>query len=523
MRPKSAVVSQALTYILDLDCSSVGSSEDFLDASEDEISNVAITATHLSSLSTDTSPRYPSDLKTHQCNFPDCKKVFNRPAKLAQHIRSHTNERPFACPHSPCTKDFLRQSHLKHHIKSAHSSVRDYICKWDGCGKSFITSTRLKRHYAVHEGREKFKCTVEDCGQTFRKHGTLQKHVTTVHEGKKPFRCQLEDDEGGLCDEGFDTAGKLHTHQGRVHGGQRFWCTICTPCSQESGLPIQGPQLSSFPTYSELQEHIKLDHPPTCTECGLRCSSQRELKNHIDVRHGALDVDERRTYICAEPDCARAFTKKGNLNIHIQSVHREKKFVCGGVELSALNNVGNWNGNGACGRGLSTKGNLEEHIRTAHMGLGRSRKKAMKEQPGPGEKQGNEISVLTRLTGAGYKEESGRDIQCWVAGCDFRFSRKCDFERHLASRHAIAEQDLKDEMEIDEDAPYREMANDLASQNSFERTFAANGCSGAKDRRYVGEWWDNEWLEDEMRLIARDGMESEGHAQDAILIDPFLA
>ncbi|PHH67547.1 hypothetical protein CDD83_6529 [Cordyceps sp. RAO-2017] len=49
-----------------------------------------------------TTPRakFPSDLKTLACTWPGCGKTFNRPARLRDHLNSHTNRRPFKCPAS---------------------------------------------------------------------------------------------------------------------------------------------------------------------------------------------------------------------------------------------------------------------------------------------------------------------------------------------------------------------------------------------------------------------------------------
>ena len=139
-------------------------------------------ASPLTSISALSSPQYPPRSKTIHCTYPDCDKTFNRPARLEQHIRLHINICPYVCPHPPCTKAFLRNSHLHHHIMSAHSEVRKYVCTQAGCGKSFVTGTKLKRHAAVHEGQYRFGGNVVGCGKSFRKHGTLYKHVTVVHE-----------------------------------------------------------------------------------------------------------------------------------------------------------------------------------------------------------------------------------------------------------------------------------------------------------------------------------------------------
>ncbi|KAL9601145.1 MAG: hypothetical protein Q9219_002744 [cf. Caloplaca sp. 3 TL-2023] len=437
--------SPTKTEDINLDSNSNDSSSD---QSEDGSDHGAAAETPLTPFSPDHSPRFPSELKTHLCTYADCGKAFNRPAKLAQHLLSHTNVRPFICPHEPCTKDFLRQSHLQHHIKSAHSNIRDYICKWEGCGKSFITATRLKRHHAAHEGRQKFMCKVDGCGQTFRKHGTLQKHIATAHEGKKAFQCTLQDEIGNLCGQGFDTSGKLRAHEGRAHGGKRFWCSLCSAETSAKEIPIAQPsglRVAGFSTYAQLQEHIKINHPPQCDQCGYICRSQRDLKNHVEIHHGQATLEERKTYPCPEHGCSRAFTKQGNLNAHIQSAHKAKRYICGKVELQSLNRVDGWDGLNACGRALSTKGSLESHIRTAHMGMGRRRSRKSKTHTSESsqDQQSHQMNLM-KLTGVGYEQYSGRHVTCLIPHCDFRFGRKFDLQVHLVSRHNYSEREAEE-------------------------------------------------------------------------------
>lgn len=501
----------------------------------------ATSNTPLTPVSPNPSPRFPSELKNHSCSYLNCGKAFNRPAKLAQHMLSHTKFRPFVCPHKPCTKDFLRQSHLQHHIKSAHSDVRDYTCEWDGCGKSFITATRLKRHHATHEGREKFTCNIDGCGQTFRKHGTLQKHVKTVHEGKKAFECQFLGEDGNLCGQGFDTLGKLRAHEGRVHGGKRFWCSMCF--SDTTGRETAIEQLSregtaGFSTYTELQEHMKINHPPQCETCGLNCNSQRELKNHIEVRHGVSSLDERRTHVCQESGCGRAFTKRGNLNVHIQSAHKAKKYICGDKRLESLNNVDGWDGANACGRELSTKGSLESHIRTAHMGMGRRRSRNRKRQASDASKKQNAHDMnLLKLTGVGYEEYCGRHIPCLIPECGFRFGRLYDLQIHLISRHGLSESEATSSTVGVDDrssrwiASYDDMPECPTDDNHYDFSdsheidnsnggnfWAGDGFDECDDR-------DDDWLEDEremQKLIDDDESKDQESSEAIAMIDPYL-
>ena len=533
------------------DCESDSASDE---GDDDDICSSA--PTPLTPGSSRASPQHPSDLhKTHHCPYEECAKSFNRPAKLAEHLRSHTNTRPFVCPHAPCTKDFLRESHLKHHVKSAHSDIRDYVCEWEGCGKSFITATRLRRHHAAHEGREKFRCTVLDCGQTFRKHTTLQKHVTTVHEGGYPFACELLNQDGTRCGTGFNSEGQMKSHAGRVHGINAFLCTIC---SSREGASDQSPNFgdrnTTFPTHAALQAHIQSDHPPTCAECGLRCTSKSALRNHVEIIHGSIDVNERKTHVCSEPECGRAFTKKGNLNAHIQISHAGKRFVCGTIDPKTLNNVEEWDGLNTCGEALTSKKNLERHIRAVHLGLGPFGKPKREK----GEKSGKsahakQVSTLTRLTGSGYEAESGRDIACVIRGCKHRFLRAYDLEVHLQIRHGLAHPEsqailterksyirpslrgrpifaTREEIEA-ERAFSMESGRDITMGNteeSLEAGAIGNGKFWLGGEPTQMEHSSDEWLQDELDMKSLvndddDGKGIAGHAvKDVNMIDPSL-
>jgi len=311
------------------------------------------------------------------CPWDNCHKSFNRQARLKEHLRSHTNTRPFKCPYVPCTKAFLRDSHLKHHVKSQHVKLRDHPCTFEGCDKSFVTATRLRRHVETHQGRDRFRCSYPDCGQAFRKQGTLDRHVLSFHKNIKPFPCEETDSATGQpCTKAYDTAEKLRTHQRAKHDPTRFSCEDCEGLNEVHRASGQFDRIIavSFSTYGEFQAHLKIVHPPTCTHCPTSFTTNKELTRHLEIQHGILPPTSSKkppSFPCTH-GCGKVFTKRGNLNVHVKTVHENTRdFVCGQTEIALPEELQGQQDLvvEGCNRGFTTKASLEEHVRTAHLGL----------------------------------------------------------------------------------------------------------------------------------------------------------
>ena len=75
----------------------------------------------------------------HECGV--CEKVFVSASKLAIHMRTHTNEKPYEC--DVCEKRFRQSGDLKVHMR-IHTNEKPYEC--DVCEKRFRDSSTLIRH-----------------------------------------------------------------------------------------------------------------------------------------------------------------------------------------------------------------------------------------------------------------------------------------------------------------------------------------------------------------------------------------
>lgn len=389
--------------------------------------------------------KWPSDLKTIRCTYPDCDKTFNRPARLAAHLRSHKNERPFICPYSDCDKDYIEEKHLKQHIKGSHTSERNHVCTYNDCGKQFMTATRLRRHQLVHQGQERFKCRdFPPCGQSFRKHQTLQRHIRTEHQHEPAFQCDHQvEGSGSVCGQGFDTAGALRRHQEREHSENRFWCDECAATTTDD---MDHERRVGFPTLVLLQAHMKHYHI-NCMFCGKSCNGREELEQHIELDHtNHKPVEERKTIVCTWPGCTKSFTRTSNLNVHIRSVHESVRFVCGHVDLSKTEDLATWSISLGCGQAFVSKLALENHVRYVHLQRERpeTHHSALRppSQPAPLQHQADP-TILEQLVGVG--EKSRRTLPCRFADCHQKFTYSGELEAHVQSEHQI-EQALLDGM-----------------------------------------------------------------------------
>nr|XP_042910625.1 zinc finger protein 761-like [Parasteatoda tepidariorum] len=154
----------------------------------------------------------------HKCTI--CSYVAPHACVLKQHMKKHTQERPFAC--HLCPKAFNYKNCLDNHL-CKHTGIKPYKCQI--CLREFSVKQSLKRHMLIHlpklgyvfEKPLKHRCL--HCGYLATHLCRLKQHMK-VHTQERPYACSL-------CPGTFNHKTSLISHMYSHTGKMPYRCEIC--------------------------------------------------------------------------------------------------------------------------------------------------------------------------------------------------------------------------------------------------------------------------------------------------------
>jgi KRAB domain-containing zinc finger protein len=133
---------------------------------------------------------------TIPCTFPGCTKLFKTIKNMRNHLKVHSDARPFNCEF--CSKTFKDGRALRYH-KGIHADVQDFNCEICGkirdlnrfiqasdssiLGKQFPVFSALKSHQLTHTDDKPFTCPL--CFHRFKRRHDMNFHIYTQHYGSQ--------------------------------------------------------------------------------------------------------------------------------------------------------------------------------------------------------------------------------------------------------------------------------------------------------------------------------------------------
>ncbi|CAD6994171.1 gastrula zinc finger protein XlCGF26.1 [Ceratitis capitata] len=176
-----------------------------------------------------------TDERPYKCKH--CDRAFRQISTLTNHVKIHTGEKPFTC--NICAKDFRQQSTLINHIKThKESSTPTSLLNYPGTKLNHrnsklaqnqmvdyqnrsITKTLYTGSYSSPQAEElvkPYQCNV--CKRRFPQLSTLHNHERT-HIDPKPYKCET-------CDKSFSQLATLTNHK-KIHTGDKpYACSFCS-------------------------------------------------------------------------------------------------------------------------------------------------------------------------------------------------------------------------------------------------------------------------------------------------------
>ncbi|XP_031660805.1 zinc finger protein 11-like isoform X1 [Oncorhynchus kisutch] len=319
-------------------------------------SGVTIEATPEDSDSSSTStPQDPSyDPELSQIKRPKCsstakksnRKTFQKPKHMCRicgkyvtagafeyHMRTHSGERPFSCPHPQCGMKFIHSGGLRVHLRryckvrtvdAAELDSFNIRFECDKCEKTFTIQSKLRKHKLIHGP---LYCT--GCRKVLPDLETLTRHKLW----HRPVQCSM-------CEESFMLTN-LRTHYLDVHKfSGPFVCTHCPKSYKKfhslikhemvhtGNLPLQCSQCPKRFIYNyDLVEHEKRhsdDRPCLCWECGKAFCTNIDLKQHMQNSHGEKSTECR--FPCRH--CGKPFRLSNSRANHEKTKHGGVRYPC---------------------------------------------------------------------------------------------------------------------------------------------------------------------------------------------------
>lgn len=302
--------------------------------------------------------------RPHRCVH--CELVLTTKQGLRKHLRTHTNEMPFACTRGECDKRFRTKTTLRRHELTVHDKAEERL-PCPECGKMLRPLSLLPHRQALHDvplqgGGVKappklLSCPAPGCDRTFKHRGNLNRHTMAVHNTCRTVYACL------LCPTTRCTLASARNHMAKC--AKRFGVPLpdADPIARAQNAPVMLRGTAAEPADADAAEDVDADpRPKKRTRRGTRDVGVEPLRGGVELllRDEAKELPTG-THRCPFHDGA-TFTKEATLWAHMRAHKRlEGKHACPYCTTASFPNFQTPQ--------FLTARKLQNHIRSYHANL----------------------------------------------------------------------------------------------------------------------------------------------------------
>lgn len=169
--------------------------------------------------------------------------------------------------------------------------------------------------------------TCDLCSRVFLKKSHIELHMRALHMAEKDYVCEH-------CGKSYAVESSLQLHIQGTHGSERIDCHLCE---------------RSFALKSTWRTHYRTFHKQEPPNTKPRKKFKHSFRKSTTI---GSDHDEITPKIYQCEFCSGTYSNPGNLKVHVDSVHLQKKHQCQ-----------------VCFAEVSSQGVLRQHMKSLHLGF----------------------------------------------------------------------------------------------------------------------------------------------------------